>query len=97
VPIIDPEPKKTYFLATTGEDMIEPAFQLAEKLRDHGIGIIMDLRQGKLQKQLKLANKVEVRYVLILGEEEQRNHVIMLRDMVTGEQRIVAQEAVLDE
>ncbi|WP_107689415.1 histidine--tRNA ligase [Coprothermobacter proteolyticus] len=97
VPIIDPEPKKTYFLATTGEDMIEPAFQLAEKLRDHGIGIIMDLRQGKLQKQLKLANKVEVRYVLILGEEEQRNHVITLRDMVTGEQRIVAQEAVLDE
>jgi len=50
-----------------------------------------------LQKQLKLANKVEVRYVLILGEEEQRNHVITLRDMVTGEQRIVAQEAVLDE
>jgi len=57
----------------------------------------MDLRQGKLQKQLKLANKAEVRYVLILGEEEQRNHVITLRDMVTGEQRIVAQEAVLDE
>jgi len=77
--------------------MIEPAFQLAEKLRDGGIGIIMDLRQGKLQKQLKLANKVEVRYVLILGEEEQMNHVITLRDMVTGEQRIIAQEAVLGE
>ena len=57
----------------------------------------MDLRQGKLQKQLKLANKVEVRYVLILGEEEQMNHAITLRDMVTGEQRIIAQEAVLGE
>jgi len=31
--------------------MIEPAFQLAEKLRDHGIGIIMDFAAGKLQKQ----------------------------------------------
>jgi len=42
VPIIEPEPKKTYFLATTGEDMIEPAFQLAENLEIMVLGIIMD-------------------------------------------------------
>ncbi|HHY43602.1 MAG TPA: histidine--tRNA ligase [Coprothermobacter sp.] len=97
VPKVDPEPKVSYFLATTGQDMIEPAFWLAESLRDHNAEVIMDLRQGKLQKQLKLADKVDARYALILGEEEQKNHAVTLRDMVTGEQRVIAQEAVLGE
>ncbi|WP_018963087.1 histidine--tRNA ligase [Coprothermobacter platensis] len=96
IPKVDSEPTKTYFLATTGNDMVMAAFTLAELLRSNNIGVIMDLRQGKLQKQLKLADKMEIENVLIMGEEEYKNNTVTVRNMKTGEQMVIPQEAVIN-
>jgi histidyl-tRNA synthetase len=97
VPFVDPEPRKVYFLATTGEDMFMNALKLAERLRDNNIEVIMDPRQGKIQKQLKLADKIGVDYTLIFGEEEHNKNAVTMRNMKTGEQSLVSQEAVFGE
>ena len=55
----------------------------------------MDFLGRSLKAQLKQANRQQARFALLLGEEEQANQQVQLKDLETGEQRLVnAQEAI---
>ncbi len=64
------------------------AIKIAGKLRDKGYKVDMDLTNRSLGKQMKYANRINARYVIIVGEEIKRGEVV-IRDMKTGEQRNV--------
>jgi len=40
-----------------------------------------------LNKQLKYANKKGIPYVIIIGPEEEKNGMVVFKDMKTGEQQ----------
>ena len=55
-------------------------------LRSRGIRAEMDLDNKSFKAQMKRANKLEARYVMILGQSEIDNNVAILKKMETGEQ-----------
>lgn len=60
--------------------------QLCQMLRSRGIRAEMDLDNKSFKAQMKRANKLEARYVMILGQSEIDNNVAILKKMETGEQ-----------
>ena len=60
---------------------------LAERLRRAGLAAQVDLLHRSLKAQMKEADRLGSRYVLIVGEQEVAAGEATLRDMQTGEQR----------
>ena len=50
-----------------------------EKLRKNGIKVNFDYNPKSFSAQMKKANKINAEYVLILGEEEQKENVVTLK------------------
>ncbi|MBN1688279.1 MAG: histidine--tRNA ligase [Candidatus Omnitrophica bacterium] len=74
------------------------AVQFFEKtslvLREHGFRIEMQPGETSLTRHLKKANQWKVRFVLILGSEELKNGQWTVKDMTSGEQVLLKQEAI---
>ena len=70
------------------------AFRYVTKLRSQGIRAEVYPEAAKLKKQFKYADANRIPYVVIIGEEELANGTVALKDMVTGQQEILAADAL---
>lgn len=84
-----PEEKITtdYFVLTTSPKFMETAIFLAQALRDRGCIVETDLLNRSFSNQMKYANSIGAKHVLILGEKEMAEGKVSIKDMETGEQR----------
>ena len=65
------------------ENLEEP-IKLATKLRNVGINTEIYLNDKKLKAKFKYADKLEIPYVIVIGEDEIKSGKITLKDMKTG-------------
>ncbi len=63
-----------------------PAIALAEALRSGGIRVQLYGEQKKFKQKMAYANKLEVPFAVLLGEDEISEGVCSVKNMVTGEQ-----------
>jgi len=75
-----------YYLPILNLDFKQEIFKLASLLRISGKNIITGLEEQKMKKALDYANKKEIDYVVIFGEEEKGKGIYTLKDMKSGEQ-----------
>jgi histidyl-tRNA synthetase len=68
---------------------------LVKDIRKNGISCEIYPSKAKMQKQMKYANDVRVKYVAIVGEDEMANEIIQLKNMETGEQEEVSVEELI--
>lgn len=71
------------YIATIGE-VGEGAQKVAQKLREQGKNVAVDLSGRKLDKQIKTAEKKGVKQVLFVGEEELKTGQFKLKNLETG-------------
>ncbi|HXV22270.1 MAG TPA: histidine--tRNA ligase [Desulfuromonadales bacterium] len=83
-PIAPPRP--ALFLAALGAEPSRHAFLIMAELQRRGIHVEMDYEGKSLKSQLRRADKLRARFVLILGEDEMKSQVAQLRDMDAGTQ-----------
>jgi histidyl-tRNA synthetase len=76
-----------YFILTTSPQYMETALFLARALREKGCVAETDLLGRNFGNQMKYANSIGARYVLILGEKEMAGGQVSVKDMATGEQK----------
>jgi len=69
------------YIAAQGDDAREKAFTLGNALRLRGIPTEMTYIARSLKSQMKQADKLNCRYVLMLGEAELISETAQLRDM----------------
>ena len=68
------------------EDLSVP-INLATKLRNNGIKTEIYLNNKKLKAKFKYADKLEIPYVIVIGEDEIAQNKFKLKDMKTGEEK----------
>jgi histidyl-tRNA synthetase len=85
------------FLAQVGELSKRKALKLVERFRREKIKVAESLHRNSLSFQLKLAEKLKVRYVLILGQKESLEGKVILRDIEKGTQKIIGFEQAVKE
>jgi histidyl-tRNA synthetase len=71
-------------------DQAEVAGRVARSLRSNGQTVITVVPPYELKKQLTLANRLGATKVIIIAPEELKEGKMIEKDMVTGEQKIVA-------
>ncbi len=81
--------KPRVFIAYLGDEAKEGAIKLASALRGAGIGVIEALGDKSLKAQLRQANNLDVRYAVIIGEQEIKAGTVILRDMTSAQQKSV--------
>lgn len=77
------------FLAQLGASAQKRSISLMEQLRQAGFKVWGNLVKESLSAQLKVANKLGVRFTLIFGQKELIDGTIIIRDMESGSQEIV--------
>jgi histidyl-tRNA synthetase len=81
--------KPDVFLAALGEKARREAFNRMHHLQRRGIRAEMEYQTKSLKAQMRRADKLGARFVLILGEDELTRGVAQLRDMADSSQREV--------
>ena len=72
------------YIATMGEKAKEKAIDLVEKLRANGVSAETDLMNKSVKAQMKYANKIGVKYVIVIGDAELESNKVEFKDMTDG-------------
>lgn len=84
-PAVDP----SVFVVALGDAAKVEAFKIVQSVREHYIPCEMDGQGKSMKAQLKYANKINAKYVIILGDDELANGEAIVRFMETSEQETV--------
>jgi len=87
-------PRPELFIATLGEAATRAGFALLTRLQRQGVLVEMEYTGKSLKAQLRRADKLQSKRVLILGEDELQRGVAQLRFMDESRQEEVALEAL---
>lgn len=88
IPLKDDD-QANIFIAQLGDQARRKAMVLFEELRRAGLQVRQDFTKDSLKSQLETANKLGIKYSLILGQKEIVDETILIRDMESGIQEIV--------
>lgn len=83
------------YIATIGNKAKDFAAKLAYQMRNEGISADFDHMDRSLKAQMKYADKIGADYCIVLGDEEIESNKAVLRNMKTGEQKVVSLDSVL--
>ena len=89
------EPK--IFLAQLGQLAKRKSMKLFEEFRSAKIPVAESFSKDSLKTQLRTANKLNIKWVLIFGQKEALEDFITLRDMDTGVQKEIKLDKVVEE
>lgn len=93
-----PEPERlTVYVAPIGEAGREKAFRVVSELRKAGIAADTDYMERGIKAQFKYADKINAKFVGVLGDSEAERGVVKLKDMSSGEEKDVPISAILNE
>ncbi|MGA8239165.1 MAG: histidine--tRNA ligase [Desulfobacterales bacterium] len=90
------EKPPTLFAAALGDEGQQQAFQWVSRWCDKGLRAEMDFGDRSLKSQMKRADKLGAAYVMIIGDNELSEGVVILRNMKTKEQVRIAVEEVVE-
>lgn len=85
------------FLAQLGDQARRKAIILFEELRRAGFRVREAFTKDSLKSQLEIANQLNVKYSLILGQKEMMDGTILIRDMESGIQEIIDYKKIKSE
>ena len=68
------------------QDLTVP-IQIATDLRKKGISTEVYLNDKKLKAKMKYADKLEIPYVIVVGEDEIKSGIVKIKNMKTGEEK----------
>ncbi|MBI1909972.1 MAG: histidine--tRNA ligase [Deltaproteobacteria bacterium] len=77
------------FIAPLGEKGLREGFKLAQKLRDQGLVVGMDYEGKSLKSAMRRADRIGASHTLILGEDELKKSVVLVKEMAGGAQKEV--------
>lgn len=73
------------YLATL-DNQVLASLQLATNLREAGYSVAVDSTKRKLDKKVKVANKLKAKYLVVVGEKEAVSRSYKLKNLKTGEE-----------
>jgi histidyl-tRNA synthetase len=79
----------TAYVVSIGESAQKRCLPLVSELKKAGLAVGCSISKGGLAEQLGAAERMGVRFVLIMGEKEIREGTVLLKDMQEGSQEPV--------
>ena len=64
-------------------------FEVSNLLREKGLNVLTELNNIKLKKAMNIANRENIKYVILIGDEEIKESSVTIKNMETGDQELV--------
>ncbi len=77
------------YLIIQDVDLKDLALKWSRKLRLSDIKTQVSLSDNSLKSQMKKADKIGISHVVIFGQQEMTNHQVTIRDMKSGDQKLI--------
>lgn len=90
------EVKKDVFLIQLGGLAKRKALKIFEDLQDAGVSVAESFGKDNITTQLRIADKMEIPFVLIIGQKEALENTVIVRDMISGTQEILDSNKTVD-
>ena len=85
--VLQPGNPLAAFVVWMGEATLAPASRLVRELRAQGLSVEIDYDPMKIKKAMGVANKLQARFAIIIGEGELASGKFQVKDMASGEQQ----------
>jgi len=89
------KPVPDIYLICLEKKGIPVSLNIAKILRLKGLNIVSDTLRRSMKAQMRDANKLRARYVLILGENELKDNTIIFKNLESGKQKSIKQEKIV--
>ena len=89
------KPVPDIYLICLEKKGIPVSLNIAKILRLKGLNIVSDPLRRSMKAQMRDANKLRARYVLILGESELKDNTILFKNLESGKQESIKQEKIV--
>ena len=89
------KPVPDIYLICLEKKGIPVSLNIAKILRLKGLNIVFDPLRRSMKSQMRDANKLRARYVLILGESELKDNTIIFKNLESGKQESIKQEKIV--
>lgn len=83
------------FVAQLGPEAKKTCLMLITELREKGLHTLGALGEASLKSQMRLADKFQARWTILLGKMEVKEGTAILRDMAAGKQKQIAFKDVI--
>jgi histidyl-tRNA synthetase len=90
------QPQIQLYVGILGQEAKAKAYQIVTKLRMEGVITETDYMDRSVKAQMKYANKLNVKYTVILGADEITNQKARVKNMETGEQVELGLDEIAD-
>lgn len=91
-----PKNNPEVYVAWLGENTQEFGLKIAKDLRDNGIKTFVDFNSKGMKSHMKKADKLAVKYCIIVGEDEMNKGVVVLKDFNARTQEEMSLEKVIE-
>lgn len=85
------------FLAQLGDSAKKKSLRILEELRRAKISVAESIGKSSLKTQLHLADRLNAKFTIIIGQEEVLHNNVILREMESGSQETVPQDKLVEE
>ena len=76
---------------------IRYTLNLASKIREAGINTDVYYQNKGMKQKMKYADRLDIPYVILIGEDEVNANKAMLKNMLTGEQQLLSAEEIIEQ
>lgn len=91
-----PKNNPDVYVAWLGENTQEFGLKIAKVLRDNGIKTFVDFNSKGMKSHMKKADKLTVKYCIIVGEDEMNKDVVLLKDFSARTQEEMSLEKAIE-
>ncbi len=78
-----------------GQEEVQQLLPLVQILRSRGVSVEIYPESSKLKKQMSYADSLSIPYVVLAGSEELKQGKFTLKDMVSGDQKVLSEEQLI--
>ena len=84
------QPKRPeLYIISMGESETLKTIEISEKLRKSGIFVENDIMNRSFKAQMKYADKISAKNLIVIGEEELKTNKVKIKNMATGNEKLV--------
>ena len=84
------------YIVGLGDNTLKTVIKLAENLREQNLSTEFDVLRRSLKAQLREANKMNVKYAIIIGDEELESNQLEVKNFSTGNQQKIELSKIVD-
>jgi histidyl-tRNA synthetase len=85
-----------FYVAYQNSQFKDYSFKIANKLRNNNFKVEIEYEAKSFTKQMKTANKISSKRVVIIGEDEFNKSLVRIKNMSSGEEKVINSETELE-